>query len=143
MDCWAENRSSHRRSFPERNDLTEWGNTDRPVMHSMLCNILVGSSGRMGEYGRLVTNQFEGTGVVVGAHLTRRNLYHRVFSSKSRIFNSFSSVRFPSRFHIPISPFHRSCPNSVGRTDAICFSSLSSWAMGKSSECPDVGLSTC
>ena len=87
MGCQVGNRSSHRRSFQVRNDLPEWENTDRPVMRSTLCNILAASSGRMDECGRPVTNQFEGTGVVLGAQLTRRNLYHKVENSKSRILN--------------------------------------------------------
>ena len=87
MGCRVGNRSSHRRSFRVRNDLTEWENTDRPVMRSTLCNILAASRGRRGECGRPVTNQIGGTGVVLGAQLTRRNLYHRVGSSKSRILN--------------------------------------------------------
>src|SRR6266446_7311294 len=85
MGCRVGNRSSHRRSFRVRNDLPEWENTDRPVMRSTWWNILVASLGRRGECERPVTNQFEGTGVVLGAQLTRRNLYHRVGGSKSRI----------------------------------------------------------
>jgi hypothetical protein len=85
MGCRVENRSSHGHSFRVRNGLPEWENTDRPVTRSTLCNNLAASSGRRGEFGRLVTNQFEGTGVVLGAQLARRNLYHRVVSSKSRI----------------------------------------------------------
>jgi hypothetical protein len=107
MGCRVGNRSSHRRSFPVSNGPTEWENTGRPVMRSMLCNILAAGSGRMGECGRPVTNPFDGTGVVLGAQLTRRNLYHRVVSSKSRFLNSISSVGLPSRFHIPITPFLR------------------------------------
>ena len=71
MGCRVGNRSSHRRSFRVRNDLPEWENTDRPAMRSSLCNILAASSGRRGECGRPVTNQFEGTGVVLGGQLTR------------------------------------------------------------------------
>jgi hypothetical protein len=40
-------------------------------MRSPLCNILAASSGRKGECGQLVTNHFEGIGVVLGAQLTR------------------------------------------------------------------------
>ena len=87
MGCRVGNQLSHRRSFQVRNDLPEWENTDRPVMRSALWNILAASSGRRGEFGRLVTNHFEGTGVVLGAQLTRRNLYHKVDNSKSRILN--------------------------------------------------------
>jgi hypothetical protein len=73
MGCRVGNRSSHRRSFQVRNGLTEWENTDRPVMRSTLCNILEESSGRRGECERLVTTRFEGTVVVLGgAQLTRR-----------------------------------------------------------------------
>ena len=87
MGCRVGNRSSHGRSFRVRNDLPEWENTDRPAMRSTLCNNLAASSGRRVESGRPVTNQFEGAGVVLGVQLTRRNLYHRVGSSKSRILN--------------------------------------------------------
>src|ERR1700686_3575801 len=71
MGCRAENRSSHRRSFRVRNDLPQWKNTDRPVIRSRLCNILAASSGRRGECEWPVTNQFEGTGDVLGLQLTR------------------------------------------------------------------------
>ena len=71
MDCRAENRSSHRRSFRVHNDLPQWKNTDRPVIRSRSCNILAASSGRRGECGGPVTNQFEGTGDVLGLQLTR------------------------------------------------------------------------
>ena len=87
MGCRVGNRSSHRRSFPVRNDLPEWENTDRPVTRSTLCNILAASFGRMGECGRPVTNRFEGAGVVLGAQLTRMNFYHRVGSSRNLILN--------------------------------------------------------
>ena len=103
MGCRVGNRSSHRRSFRARNEPPGWENTDRPVMRSKLCNILAASSGRRGGCGPPVTNHFEGIGVVLGTQLTRRNLYHRVGNSKSRILNSISSVRFRSRFHIPFS----------------------------------------
>jgi hypothetical protein len=71
MGCRAENRSSHRRSFRVRNDLPQWKNTDRPLIRSRSCNILAASSGRRGECGWPVTNQFEGTGDVLGLQLTR------------------------------------------------------------------------
>jgi hypothetical protein len=71
MGCRAENRSSHRRSFRVRNDLPQWKNTDRPVIRSRSCNILAASSGRRGECEWPVTNQFEGTGDVLGLQLTR------------------------------------------------------------------------
>jgi hypothetical protein len=87
MGCRVGNRSSHRRSFRVRNDLPEWENTTRPVTRSTLCNIPVAGSGRRGECGWPVINQFEDTGVVLGAQLTRRNLYHRDGSSESRILN--------------------------------------------------------
>ena len=71
MGCRAENRSSHRRSFRVRNDLPQWKNTDRPVIRSRSCNILGASSSRRGECKWPVTNQSEGTGVVLGLQLTR------------------------------------------------------------------------
>ena len=71
MGCRAENRSSHRRSFRVRNDLPQWKNTDRPVIRSRSCNILAASSGQRGECEWPVTNQFEGTGDVLGLQLTR------------------------------------------------------------------------
>ena len=71
MGCRAENRSSHRRSFRGRNDLPQWKNTDRPVIRSRSCNILGASSSRRGECKWPVTNQSEGTGVVLGLQLTR------------------------------------------------------------------------
>jgi len=77
MGCQVGNRSSHRHSFRVRNDLPELKNTDRPEMRSTLCNILAANLDRRGECGRPVTNQFEGSGVVLGAQLTRKNLYHR------------------------------------------------------------------
>jgi len=94
MGCRVGNRSSHRRSFRVRNDLPEWENTDRPVTRSTLCNILAARSGRMGEYGKPVTNPFGGRGVVLAAQLTRGFLYHRAGSSKSHILNSVSQLQF-------------------------------------------------
>jgi hypothetical protein len=126
MGCRVGNRSSHRRSSRARNELPGLENTDRPVMRSTLCNILAASSGRRGGCGRPATNRFEGTGVVLGTEWTRRNLYHRVGSSKSLILNSISSVRFRSRFHIPIIPFLGTWEDSgragseVGCGAAIC-----------------------
>jgi len=107
MGCRVGNRSSHRRSFRARNEPPGWENTDRPVMRSTLCNIPAASSGRRGGCGRPVTNHFEGTGVVLWTQLTRRNLYHRVGSSKSRFLNSISSVRFYSRFSYSDNPVSR------------------------------------
>src|ERR1017187_7656794 len=94
VDCRVGNRSSHRRSFRVRNDLPEWENTDRPAMRSALWNILAASSGRRGECGRPVTNQFEGTGVVLGAQLTQRNCEAR------RTFCLFYCVHLSNRFPI-------------------------------------------
>jgi len=74
MGCRAGNRSSHRRSSQARNDLPEWENTDHPVTRSTLYNILAANSGRKGGYGPPATNQFEGTGVVLGAQATRNIL---------------------------------------------------------------------
>ena len=71
MGCRVGNRSSHRRSFRVRNDLPQWKNTDRPVIRSRSCNILGASSSRRGECKWPVTNQSEGTGVVLGLQLTR------------------------------------------------------------------------
>ena len=71
MGCRAENRSSRRRSFRVRNDLTQWKNTDRPVIRSRSCNIPAASLGRRGECEWPVTNQFEGTDDVLGLLLTR------------------------------------------------------------------------
>ena len=71
MGCRAENRSSHGRSFRVRNDLPQWKNTDRPVIRSRSCNILGASSSRRGECKWPVTNQSEGSGVVLGLQLTR------------------------------------------------------------------------
>jgi hypothetical protein len=125
MGCRVGNRSTHRRSFPVRNNLPEWENTDHPVMRSTLCNILAASSGRRGECGRSVTNQFEGTGVVLGAQLTRRNLYHRVGGSKIRILNCISPakkkanthrivvVTFRLRFRLPINPVYQELAKRV------------------------------
>jgi hypothetical protein len=80
--CQVGNRSSHGRSFRVRNDRPEWENTDRPVMRSTLCNNLAASSSRRGEFGRPVTSQFEGTGVVLGAQLSRGNLYTELALAK-------------------------------------------------------------
>jgi hypothetical protein len=71
MGCRAENQSSHRRSFRVRNELPQWKNTDRPVIRSRSCKILAASSGQRGECEWPVTNQFEGTGDVLGLQLTR------------------------------------------------------------------------
>jgi len=41
------------------------------VTRSTLCNILAASPGRMGEFGSLESNQFEGAGVVLEGQLAR------------------------------------------------------------------------
>jgi hypothetical protein len=115
MGCRVGNRSSHGRSFRARNERPEWENTDRPLMRSTLCNNLAASSGRRDERGRPVTNQFEGTGVVLGAQLTRRNLYTELAVTKvafsiefHRLKNTFTYchavVTFRLRSHIPVRP---------------------------------------
>src|ERR1019366_8073530 len=114
MGCRAENRSSHRRSFRVHNDLPQWKNTDRPVIRSRSCNILGASSSRRGECKWPVTNQSEGTGVVLGLQLTRGIINtvlavakvafaHEFPQQNESQHTSFGDVSL--RSHIPRRPF--------------------------------------